>query len=555
MTTPKHQKKKQQASVGSSIAAKPWFWAAIIAAVGLFLYAGTLKFPLTYLDDSILIEENYLFNKDISNLGHAFQRGVFSEKDDTYYRPLLLQSFIIDNQLWDLQLRGYRLTNLFLHLLSGVLVFYLFLALRIGRETAFFLAGLFVVHPAISQAVCWVPGRNDSILAVFVLLQVLSAIRYVQTGQIKWLLWQSLAYLACLFTKETGIIAAVGAAGILLVWFEGWSQKKRMAALAGAWLGVTLLWAVIRSQATLAKGEVTPGDMASAVGERLPLVWQYFGKAIFPFNLSVFPNQYDTVHYWGLAALAVVGALVLLAGRLHWRYAAAGFAWFLLFLLPALAVPKTLNDEAYEHRLYLPMIGLLLMVAHSLVVRNPLKPIQKYALWGALVVVMAVLNLRHQPVFNGDIAFWENAVANSPSAANAQILMAIRYQKAKKNDKMGPHVKEAYRLNPEEKYVNHYMGLEAFDKKDFATAEQFFLKELQYTDLADTHYFLANARFQLNNKAGAIESLETFLTKVPKEQAVHNNLLLLYREVGDTVKLREHVTQMRLQGLVVPEGF
>ncbi|MBL7794748.1 MAG: glycosyltransferase family 39 protein, partial [Saprospiraceae bacterium] len=382
MTTPKHQKKKQQPAVGPSITAKPWFWAAIIAAVGLFLYADTLKYPLTYLDDSILIEENYLFNKDISNLGHAFERGVFSEKDDTYYRPLLLQSFIIDNQLWDLQLRGYRLTNLFLHLLSGVLVFYLFLALRIGRETAFFLAGLFVVHPALSQAVSWVPGRNDSMLAVFVLLQVLSAIRYVQTGQIKWLLWQSLAYLACLFTKETGIIAAVGAAGILLVWFEGWSQKKRMAALAGAWLGVTLIWAFIRSQATLAKGEVTPGDMASAVGERLPLVWQYFGKAIFPFNLSVFPNQYDTVHYWGLAALVVVGALVYMAGRPHWRYAAAGFAWFLLFLLPALAVPKTLNDEAYEHRLYLPMIGLLLIVAHSLLVYNPLKPIQKYALWG-----------------------------------------------------------------------------------------------------------------------------------------------------------------------------
>lgn len=535
--------------------AKPWFWAVIIAVVGLFLYADTLKYPLTYLDDSILIEENYLFNKDITNLGHAFQRGVFSEKDDTYYRPLLLQSFIIDNQLWDLQLRGYRLTNLFLHLLSGVLVFFLLLALRIGRETAFFLAGLFVAHPALSQAVCWVPGRNDSLLAVFVLLQVLSAIRYVQTGQNKWLLWQGLAYLACLFTKETGIIAAVGAAGILLVWFEGWSQKKRMSWLAGSWVSITLLWAFIRAQATLAKGEVTPGDMASAVGERLPLIWQYFGKAIFPFNLSVFPNQYDTVHYWGLAALVVVAVLVFLAGRSHWRYAAAGFAWFLLFLLPALAVPKTLNDEAYEHRLYLPIIGILLIMGHSLLVNNPLKPIQKYALWGALVLVMVVLNLRHQSVFNGDIAFWENAVANSPSAANAQILMAIRYQKAKMNDKMGPHVKEAYRLNPEEKYVNHYMGLEAFDKKDFATAEQFFLKELKYTDLADTHYFLANARFQLHNKKGAIESLETFLTKVPKEQAAHNNLLLLYREVGDTVKLREHVTQMRLQGLVVPEGF
>ena len=145
---------------------------SIILVIGIFLYIKSLNFGLTQLDDSIFIKDfNDLFS-DIKNLGHLFFRGFFFETTDSYYRPLLMVSFMF-NKLVSGNLFGYHLTNLLFHLSSCVLLYHFFLKLNLRNDLSFLLTLLFSVHPVLSQAVVWIPGRNDSMLTTFALASFL----------------------------------------------------------------------------------------------------------------------------------------------------------------------------------------------------------------------------------------------------------------------------------------------------------------------------------------------------------------------------------------------
>lgn len=88
----------------------------LLALFAGWVYRDVPSQRLTRLDDSIFIEENYSFNRDKSAYSKALTRGVFREKGDSYYRPLLLWSFVADARMHQLKLEGYLQTNVRLHL-------------------------------------------------------------------------------------------------------------------------------------------------------------------------------------------------------------------------------------------------------------------------------------------------------------------------------------------------------------------------------------------------------------------------------------------------------
>ncbi|UCD55136.1 MAG: hypothetical protein JSV93_06410, partial [Candidatus Omnitrophota bacterium] len=163
----------------------------LIACLGFLVYSQTLFFDFTYLDDNVLILGNRKFLSKLSNIPQAFRQDVFFSYEDAYYRPLLTISFILDAQLpfalypspkpspqrGEGRVRGrgeqgkgfsYHLTNIVIHLLAACLLFLLLIKLKYREGLAIFFSLIFTVHPVLTQAVAWLPGRNDSLLAVFI---------------------------------------------------------------------------------------------------------------------------------------------------------------------------------------------------------------------------------------------------------------------------------------------------------------------------------------------------------------------------------------------------
>jgi tetratricopeptide (TPR) repeat protein len=307
-----------------------------------------------------------------------------------------------------------------------------------------------------------------------------------------------------------------------LVWFAAlglWAWGRHEAQTTGAGLDLANLWVLFC--------------------ERTPILLQYLGKTFLPLNLSVFPMQADTEWQWGIIALGFLGFLIWWTpaqDRLRW---VGGLAFWLLLLLPAMVVPRGLNDQVFEHRLYVPTLGLWAALGSS----NLFRP-QFPKVWGTVIACLALLwflqiNVKRKGIFADELAFWKDAVDHSPSSAYAHVMYAIRCNTVEGLPRPGleearKYVNKAYAIDSNEKYVNHYMGLLAMEDGKFQEANRFFEREISITGLSDSYFNRARALFELGDKRGSARSLEEFLRLKPGDPMATNNLNLLYQELGNT---------------------
>lgn len=529
---------------------------SIIIAIGIFLYIKSLSFGLTQLDDSIFIKDFHTLFSDIKNLGHLFFRGVFFETNDSYYRPLLMVSFMF-NKLVTGNLFGYHVTNLFFHLSSCVLLYYFFLKIKLRSDISFLLTLLFTVHPVLSQAVVWIPGRNDSMLTTFALASFLCLLEYIETKKWYQLLMHFLFLSMALFTKESGIILPVLAFGYLLLLTK--IEIKTYVVFIFGWLTIGILWLYMRSISIDPIIKPTASEYASGFIDRLPLLIHYIGKSFLPFNLSVFPMQADTSIYWGLATILILAIVLFLNKTSDKKLLLFGFTWFVLFLLPAFFVPKDINEQAFEHRLYLPIIGLFIVLSQAMPYAEKQIANQKITFWITILVagIFMVINYGHQQKFKNEITFWENAVIDSPSSSYAHKLLGVKYFNKSKNEKSGEETKKALKIDSTERYANLYYAkyLQTKNPKD-PKIEYYLLREEKYhPGFLDNLFELAKISFEKGDKIAAQKYLEECVRVSPTFMMAKNNLILLLMETGQKQEALDKINQWKKDKTGIPEGL
>lgn len=520
---------------------------AVLLGVVFLVYFRSLSLGYTELDDSIFIKEFRNFNQDISNVITAFTRGLFDATRDPYYRPLFSCLMIFNYQVSGEEPGGYHFINVVLHGLSVVLFYKLAIRLGVDKLKSFWVALIFAVHPVVSQAVAWIPGRNDTLLAVFVLLFGLRVLRWYDSRKTIDILLSGLFLLLAYFTKETAVFAAP-AIWILLVLYRGVSPRVLIPQYV-VWVVCFVVWYMARAAATTQDSGIASAQAFTDFIHRLPVIVQYLGKVLLPFNLSVFPTQRDTVMYYGVIATLAFVAMIVISKPT--KQVLASILVFFLFLSPALLVPSSLNQQTFEHRLYLPVMGLLLMLPHTIVMRNAIAPQKMTYLIGAVCIVFALINVNHQAAFADRLSFWTQAAESSPNSAYANMMLAARLDASQK-DRSEELFRKAYRLNPREKYLNFYMG-EMLQKKDSVMAsEQYLLAEMEVSGYYMTEFYLARVAMEKGDKMGAIKWLQRFTDKDRQNPMANLNLLLLYLETQQVDKAKAQINRMRQYGVPVP---
>jgi len=510
-------------------------WAyVIICAVGALLYFKSLAFGFSYLDDNVIILGNLPFLENLGNIFHAFTQGVFAAQSATlYYRPLLTISFMPEALLGGSLAFLYHFVNVGIHLTAACLVYVLFTKMKYAKNISLASALIFVVHPALTLAVAWVPGRNDSLLAVFVLASFINFLDFVNPsfdeGFTKSLhvWWSALFFALALFTKETAIVVPALCVGYL--WMHKKLEKPTLQRFGVGWTLAIIVWYSSRIMA-LGKGmAITLGSAVSAFIANLPGTLQLLGKVFFPFNLTLLPILQDTTYLWGFAALAVIAGLVLLqirnteTPRHAFFMMLFGLAWFLLFLWPPFII-SDLSGTPYffEHRLYLPIIGLLIFLAESRFGQYP-------RAWLVVIVIFSGITFMHEDVFANRLVFWQDAVLHSPhSSLSAKNLGAMYY--LDQNYSLAKIYSErALALNPEEPMAHNNLGLIAAARGQWQEAKKEYLQELSFNPYYDAaHYNLGLLYYQMGDFAQAKKQWEQTLTINPNYTDALNGLELLY---------------------------
>jgi len=142
------------------------FIGALLVAMVLTAYIPAMDGDFVWDDDNH-ITKNYLLKTTDGLKKIWFEPGSWAQ-----YYPLVLTSFWVQYQLWDLKPFGYHIINIIVHALNAVLLWFILRKLNIpGHWLA---ACIFALHPVHVESVAWASEHKNILSGFFYLSSLLT---------------------------------------------------------------------------------------------------------------------------------------------------------------------------------------------------------------------------------------------------------------------------------------------------------------------------------------------------------------------------------------------
>ena len=411
----------------------------VILCAVVLVYVQTLSFEFVNYDDNDLVYQNSEFLSNPANLAAAFTTHAFTSHraESAYYRPLLLASYIVDYQIWQLNPIGYHLTNVILHCLSAILLFRLFL--MIVREPLAALAGslLFALHPIQTESVAWVAGRNDVLVGLCIIMMTYWYVLQYERPEHsrRSILLAALSFLLALFSKESAAFFVVLPAAYEIILRKTplravlTGQRLPFYSLAG---GTLVIYFLIRLAIF---GELIGAERlygAIPMGTRITMapamLAEHLALLLAPLRLSVVHPLSELFWLEDPWTYAAIGVSLLFAAAAWWswkndRRSCFGLFWLAVGLVPVLNI-FPVAVPILEHRLYASAAGFALALT-SVVQKSvgsagtPFRTVMLVLLVGA-----GGASFFRVPVWRTSETLWTDAIAKEPKGARAYFNLA-----------------------------------------------------------------------------------------------------------------------------------
>ena len=400
--------------------------AVLLATSVLVAYAGVRQHDFVNFDDPEYVVQN---RHVTSGLTFANVAWSLTAVHSANWHPLTWMSHMLDCSLHGLDPGGHHVTNVLLHALATVLLFFALRTMTGAPGRSAFVAALFALHPRNVESVAWISERKDVLSAVFWTGAMWAHAAYAQRSTLPRYL--AVALLLALGLLAKPMVVTLPAALLLL---DLWPLRRvRLAGIGDdattdvrtpAPLAVP---AVVREYAplfaiALAAAIVTflaqRSSGAVATLTALPLGFRlqnavvtyagYLWSLLWPTQLAVF-YPYRTLPVAEVsAALALLVALSVLAWRTRRTrpYLLVGWLWYLGTLVPVIGIVKA-GDQAMADRFtYLPAIGIFLAATWAIADAASRDPRTRRALVPAavLVAIACLLTTRRQ------VEHWRDSV-------------------------------------------------------------------------------------------------------------------------------------------------
>jgi tetratricopeptide (TPR) repeat protein len=408
-------------------------------------------------------------------------------------RPLLMLTYWVNVKMSGSDTFSYHAVNLLFHLGATGLMFLIVRRLLewSGCEKSLldllagFSAAIFLLHPVETEAVAYLAGRSDG-LSVMLLLAAYAVFLYRRNAAVSWrdTLGLLLIFAASLAAKEHTIVLP---ALFLLTdywWNPGFSLAgarrnwKLYAPLAvGAAGGFWFFLPLIRhgSNAGLGMKDLT---WYQYFFTQCRALFVYPALFLFPVHQSAdwdFPMS-KTIFDRG----AIIGLIALLAlAGLAWRYrrkyrlASFGFFTYLLLMAPTSSF-LPIRDAIAERRLYLSMLGLLLILVDFLG-RSKLERKTLAAICTAVALILALATYARAQVWSSELALWQDTTEKTPENWRAHFHLASAYYDLgpENCDKAVHEFQNTTRLRPPDYdlLVDWALALDCLNQTDAALAK------------------------------------------------------------------------------------
>ncbi len=557
-------KMQKVATILKDFLKKSWTPYLLIGLVIFTIYAPTLFYDIVYLDDNVLVKSSYTFNKDLSNIPRAFNEDIFRVENNmgSFYRPMLRVSFIFDAQLKESMLIFVsHFTNVVLHIISICLLFILFTKLNIKKQRALMVSLILGVHPLTTQVATWIAGRNDSILAIFILSSFIYFINYLNSKKISHYFLHLLFFVLALFSKETAIVFPVVCFSYFVIFIprkKVMENYKVLIRMVLVWGWLILIYFIIRHVVINTFIVNSLSQTLQSIYQNLPAVIPAIGKVVLPFNLSVFPVLNDMNMTYGVISILLLLTWYLFSKEKNNKMIVFGICWFFLFVFLTLIKPTGVIADFTESRIYIPMFGLSFILfglgkiefVNKILKKNKLiKFFSEKAIFAStvvLIIIFSFMTFQRNNDYKSGLNFWRSAVATSPSHAFNHANLGIMYYLNNDASKAKYELTKALEIHPKEKYVHNFLGLIYADEGKLDEAEEELKKEITLSPYyGGTYLNLGSLYFREGDVNTAKEYWNKTLKTSPNNFEEFYAMLTLYYNKEDKARADTFIQAMK----------
>jgi tetratricopeptide (TPR) repeat protein len=391
-------------------------------------------------------------------------------------RPVLMLSYALNQLLFGASPAAYHAVNILIHALNATLVFLVLRCLlqkagwseRQGWVASAGGALLFLVHPLQTESVSYMAGRSESLAATFLLLAY-AVFLYDRRDAISWsrALVVIVLFGLAVKTKEN----AVSLAAVLLLTDLMWPRAFSLDGPRRNWRLYALMLPGLAGAAVmifrmLAASKTAGFSVANYTWYQYAFtearaIFVYLRLSVLPVGQALdhdFAPSHTITDHAAVVYMALLAAMVFAA--IHWRrrypVACFGFLMFLAWLAPTSSIIPV-DDAVVERRMYLPLVGLILIGCEAVRRWRPSRP----ALAGLVIAISVTFGgycyVRNRLWGNPDLLL---ALSARDAQYNPRPLLNIAEAMIRRNhcELAIPYLDRADRILPGSYYVHSIRG-------------------------------------------------------------------------------------------------
>jgi hypothetical protein len=350
----------------------------VIAGMVLIAYSNTFTASFHFDDNPSIVDNSTIRQMTWENISSILLGG----------RPIVYLSIMLNYQLGDVNVVGYHIFNIGVHIANSIFVYLLILwTVRLpqfggnhsgrARRMALFSALLFGVHPIQTESVTYIISRTELLATFFYLLTFLFFIKAVKTEKF----YYAIAILITSFCSAGSKEWAVTLPALMLIYDYLFLSQGKLRPMLSRWhlyLFAALTWIYVVSRLDLFASGGVAGvgfNLVSMTGitaesylyTSFNVIWTYIRLLFLPINQNL---DYDypiaktlfelpTILSF-LGHFAVIAATIWLWRKKRWTLVPFGVAWFYIGLSPTQSIVPVI-DVIFEHRVYMPSIGFFIV--------------------------------------------------------------------------------------------------------------------------------------------------------------------------------------------------
>ena len=505
------RKKRENKATGKKIGMLPMS-ILILIIIGFIAYSNSFTVPFHWDDIPQILEREVVH--DPANFLE------FSSWKKLNQRPVSQLSFALNYSIGGIQVTGYHLLNLLLHILTAFIVFLLSRLLiglldkddrfdqRFRDGSSLIVALIFLIHPLQTMAVTYIVQRMTILAALFYVLAVYLYVR----GRLKFLTEGN---------RNKSIVLLVLA---VLLGILGVYSKQNAATFPAAFL-LTELFFIRRTDGSICKKYIIAGLSVLVIGfiavllsgalpaetsnfsrieylsAQFGVFYRYLLLVLFPVSqnadyfIRVEPPLFGTAQFIGIflvTAMAGLGVYLFKRNKLI----SFGIFWFLLSMsIESGIIP--IRDIMMEHRMYLPLFGYGMIITGVIMQYvNYQSRIGLYVATGLVLIIMMVGTFNRNKVWQSSISLWEDCLDKNPENPRAMNNLGL-----------------AIKVN-----ANHAPNMQVRTQA-LNTALQYFSNSIKGdTVFVQAHMNRGLTSFELGNYKNALADIAIVVDNRPKEK-------------------------------------